>query len=142
MRSLLLVTLFIAAASTPRAATQNGPGRGGHVPPCNAPRPTAREDDDKVYDPRELTCRAAILSKPPPDYPARARRDGVTGVVRLRAVLLASGKVGDITVVKGLPEGVSEAAIKAARKVKFTPAIKDDRWVSQRIILEYNFNIF
>jgi TonB family protein len=142
LRTLLLITLFIAAAvSTARAATQNGPGRGGN-PPCHAPRPTAREDDDKVYDPRELTCRAVVISKPEPAYPARARSDGITGVVRLRAVLMASGKVGEITVVKGLPEDVSEAAIEAARRVKFTPAVKGDRWVSQRIMLEYNFNIY
>ena len=152
MRTLLLVTLCLAAAvSTARAATQNGPGhgggygpgRGGGATPCHAPPPTAREDDGKVYDAREVTCRAVITFKPEPVYPPRARKDGVQGVVRLRTVLLASGKVGKLTVFgRGMPEGLNEAAIKAARRIKFTPAIKDDRWVSQRVLVEYDFNLY
>ena len=144
MRTLLLVTLCLAAAvSTARAATQNGPGRGGRATPCHAPRPSAREDDDKIYEVKEVTCRAVITSKPEPAYPPRARKDGIQGVVPLRVVLLASGKVGQVTLFgEGLPEGLNEAAIKAARRVKFTPAIKGDRWVSQRIVLEYNFYIY
>lgn len=144
MRTLLLVTLcLVAAASTARASAQDGPGRGYNSgPPCSAPRPAAGEDDGKVYDGRDVTCRAVINSKPEPVYPRRARKDMITGVVRLRAVLLASGNVGEVSVVKGLPEGVNEAAIRAARRIKFTPAVKDGRRVSQRILLEYNFNVY
>ena len=57
-------------------------------------------------------------------------------------MLLASGKVGEVLVIKGLPEGVSKAAVEAARRIKFTPAIKDDRWVSQRVLVEYSFNLY
>ena len=125
-----------------RAATQNGPGRGGPPPPCRVPRPSAREDDEKVYEGKEVTCWAVITSLPQPDYPRQAREDGVQGVVRVRVTLLASGKVGEMRVVKGLPEGVNEAALEAARHIKFTPAIKDDRWVSQRVVVEYSFNVY
>jgi TonB family protein len=101
-----------------------------------------REDDDKIYTREEVTCWAVINSRPEPSYPKKARDSEVQGVVRLRVVLLASGKVGEISVIKGLPEGVTEAAIEAARRIKFTPAIKGDRWVSQRVVIEYNFNTY
>jgi protein TonB len=141
VRTLLLVTLCLAAAPA-RAATQAGPGRGVQPRPCRAPRPVAREDDEKVYEGKEVTCRAVITGRPEPVYPRRAREDGVQGTVRVRVVLLASGKVGEVLVIKGLPEGVSEAAVEAARRIKFTPAIKDDRWVSQRVLVEYAFNLY
>jgi protein TonB len=105
-------------------------------------RPTAHEDDDKIYTQKEVTCRAVINSRPQPVYSKQARDSEVQGVVLLRVALLASGKVGEVTVIHGLPEGITEAAIEAARRIKFTPAIKDDRWVSQRVVVEYNFNIY
>ncbi|MGB8509484.1 MAG: energy transducer TonB [Pyrinomonadaceae bacterium] len=140
MRCLLFLAICLAAAGHARA--QVGPGHGQNREPCHASRPTASEADDKIYTGREVTCKAVILSKPQPVFPRQARAERVQGVVRVSVVLLASGKVGEVKVIKGLPEGVSEAAIEAARKIKFTPAIKDDRRVSQRALFEYNFNIY
>ena len=71
-----------------------------------------------------------------------ARKNNVTGVVRLRAILSASGAVTNITTVKSLPDGLTEKAIAAARQIKFRPAQKDGRTVSQYVVLEYNFNIY
>jgi len=42
----------------------------------------------------------------------------------------------------GLPYGLTERAIAAARQIKFTPATKDGRPVSMYIQLEYNFNLY
>ncbi|PYS75886.1 MAG: hypothetical protein DMF67_08545 [Acidobacteria bacterium] len=142
MRSLLLITLCLAVVSANGASAQDGPGRSTPSRPCNAPSPTTREADEKIYAGNEVTCKAVINSRPQPAYPRRAREDRVQGVVRVGVVLLASGKVGEVTVFKGLPEGVSEAAVEAARQIKFTPAIKDDRWVSQRVLVEYAFYIY
>jgi TonB family protein len=66
----------------------------------------------------------------------------VTGVVRLRVVLSSKGRVTNISVVKGLPDRLTERAIYAARHMLFLPAQKDGREVSQFVILEYNFNIY
>jgi hypothetical protein len=41
-----------------------------------------------------------------------------------------------------LPDGLTEACINAARKIKFIPAMKDGRFVSQYVTIEYNFNIY
>lgn len=67
---------------------------------------------------------------------------GPRGVVRLRAVLSANGQVTNITVLQGLPDGLTEKAIEAARQIKFRPAQKDGRVVSQWVTLEYNFRLY
>ena len=89
-----------------------------------------------------MTQRAVITHKPEPGFTEEARRNNVTGLVRLRAVLSASGEVANVTVIKGLPDGLTEKAIEAARQIKFRPAQKDGHTVSQYIVLEYNFNIY
>jgi hypothetical protein len=50
--------------------------------------------------------------------------------------------VTNISVVRGLPDGLSERAIGAAREIKFSPATKDGRAVSVSMQLEYNFNLY
>lgn len=89
----------------------------------------------------EVTQRAVIISKPAPGYTQRARENGTRGVVRLRVVLAADGHVRHILVVRRLPDGLTEMAIAAAQRIKFTPATIGGRPVSQFVTLEYNFYI-
>ncbi|MDQ1610551.1 MAG: hypothetical protein QOG00_482 [Pyrinomonadaceae bacterium] len=95
-----------------------------------------------IYSGREVTTKANIYSKPEPMYTERARRNGVRGTVRVRLVLGADGRIHHIYATRRLPDGLTEAAISAAEKIKFTPAIKDGRPVSQFVTIEYNFNIY
>ena len=99
-------------------------------------------DYNRNFKINEVTVRAVIISKPEPGFTEEARRDNVTGMVRLRAVLSASGEVTNISVVKGLPSGLTEKAIFAAKQIRFRPAQKDGHTVSQYVTLEYNFNIY
>ncbi|HEY5883815.1 MAG TPA: energy transducer TonB [Pyrinomonadaceae bacterium] len=92
-------------------------------------------DDEKAYSGREVTSKVRVKSKPHPEY----AMSGAGGTVVLRVVFMASGKVSQIRVVSDVP-GFTDAAVKAARKIKFEPAIKDGRYVSQYIQLEYNFS--
>ena len=109
-----------------------GPGGGGG----------GNVDYTRPFQQREVTRKAIITFKPEPGFTEDARKNNVTGVVRLRAILHASGSVQNISVVKGLPDGLTEKAIAAARQIRFTPAEKDGHTVSQYIVLEYNFNIY
>lgn len=97
------------------------------------------QGQDKIYSNKEVSQHAKILTRPEPSLTNEARRKGVSGLVVLRAVFTAEGKVEQIEVVNGLPAGLTEAAIGAARQIKFEPARKDGRKVSTRIQLEYNF---
>ena len=108
-----------------------GPGTGG-----------GRVDYTRPFRTTEVTAKAVLFSKPEPGYTEEARAKGVDGVVRLRAVLSSTGEVTNISVVKGLPGGLTEKAIAAARRIRFRPAQKDGRAVSQWVTLEYNFNIY
>jgi TonB family protein len=91
---------------------------------------------------RETSQKARVLSKPEPSYTEAARRAGVTGTVVLRCVFSSDGEVKNLRVSQALPFGLTTAAIQAARRIKFTPAIKDDRPVSMYIQLEYNFHLY
>ena len=108
-----------------------GPGGGG-----------GGEDYNRTFNAKDVTRKAVLLSKPEPGFTEEARKNNVTGVVKLRMVLSAGGSVSNISVVKGLPDGLTEKAIQAARRINFSPAQKDGRNVSQWVTIEYNFNIY
>ena len=67
---------------------------------------------------------------PQPQYTEEARRARVQGVVILQAIVDCRGNVTDITVLKGLPLGLTEAAIDAISRWRFEPARLDGRPVS------------
>lgn len=90
----------------------------------------------------DVTTKARVLEKPEPVYTESARRSAVTGTVVLRAVFAADGTIRHILVLSGLPQGLTEQAINAARRIKFVPATIDGRPVSMFIQLEYNFNLY
>lgn len=96
----------------------------------------------KIYRMSDTTSKAVIKAKPEPGFTEEARRAGVNGVVRLRAVLAADGTVKHVLVLKSLSYGLTEKAVAAARKIKFEPAAVNGSPVSQFVILEYNFNVY
>lgn len=98
--------------------------------------------NEKIYNGKEVTTRAIVKSKPLPSYTELAKSNGTAGTVVLRAIFASDGTVRNIRVVVGLPDGLTEAAVAAARKIKFVPATKDGQPVSMYIQLEYNFNFF
>ncbi|HEY0728949.1 MAG TPA: energy transducer TonB [Pyrinomonadaceae bacterium] len=91
---------------------------------------------------REVDTKARLLSKPEPSYTDKAKSNQVVGTVILKAVFSASGKVTNIRVVQGLPDGLTERAIAAARLIKFIPATREGKFVSMWMQLEYNFNLY
>jgi TonB family protein len=102
----------------------------------------ASQSLDQIFSPKEVSRAALAVSRPEPFYTEEARRNQLVGTVALAAVLTSSGKVTNIDVVKGLKYGLTERAVDAARKLKFIPALKEGKFVSQHIQLEYNFNLY
>ncbi len=99
-------------------------------------------DYSRTFGPKDVNVKARILSRPEPQYTEEARKNQVSGTVVLRAVFSSSGQVTNIRAVSSLPYGLTERAISAARQIRFTPAMKDGRAVSQYIQIEYNFNLY
>lgn len=82
-----------------------------------------------------------ILVKEKARYTEEARQNGIRGSVILSVVFGADGRIYDIQVVHGLPQGLTETAIEAAKKIKFRPAIRNGAPVNVRMQLGYNFNL-
>lgn len=82
-----------------------------------------------------------LLSKPEPRFPEDARARGFSGVVQLEVYFKATGEIGEIKVVRGLPYGLTESAIEAAKQIKFTPAQRNGSNISKSLILDYDFKI-
>lgn len=70
----------------------------------------------------------------PPVYPAMARRNGIGGLVLLRARILADGTASDVAVLESAHSSLNSAAIDSVRKSLFTPlqvnATPMDCWTS------------
>jgi outer membrane biosynthesis protein TonB len=80
-----------------------------------------------------------IISKP---RAALTTNANVQGVVRLRVTFLYCGKIGEISPVSRLPNGLTESAIEAARKIRFEPAMKNGKPVNVTKIVEYTFTLY
>ena len=93
------------------------------------------------FSPKEVDTKAEITARPNPTYTREARRMSIQGVVVLKVLLLANGELDRIRVVRRLPYGLTENAIIAACRVKFKPAMKAGKEVSQWATLEYGFRI-
>ena len=99
-------------------------------------------DTESVFTGKQVDTKIRLLKKPEPDYSPKAKSEQITGVVVLKCVFAADGTVTNIRVIQGLPNGLTEKAIEAARKIKFIPATKDGKNVSMWMQLEYNFNLY
>jgi TonB family protein len=83
-----------------------------------------------------------IFSKPRPSYTEAARAEQVNGEVILRVTFLASGKIGKISVVKGLPNGLTEQAKAAAEKIRFEPARRNCKELTVTKQVTYSFMLY
>jgi len=110
----------------------DGEGVPFSTPSCDAIAGGGREVDRKVR----------VVMKPEPRYTESARQKQVVGTVILKVVLSCNGSVGNIRVVEMLPHGLTEQAVAASRMIKFVPAVKNGKYVSMWLQLEYNFNLY
>jgi protein TonB len=76
-----------------------------------------------------------------PDYPDFARKAEIEGRVTLELVLDTTGCVIDIKILKSLHELLDQAAVKAARGWRYTPARQRDKAVRVRVTQTVNFNL-
>ena len=153
--STLLLLVVVAQGQSGRAKGSTGATGSWPVPPAPAaspspdttskpskPTPPKMVDGERIYTSKEVDERLQIIKKPAPGYSREARKHNTRGYVILRAILAADSTVKHIEVITGLPDGLSERAIEAARQIRFKPAIKDGKPVSAWVELEYRFYIY
>ena len=97
---------------------------------------------NRVFMPPQVTQRARVTFKPEPQYSEEARKNQITGSVVLSVVFSRSGEVTNIRAIRVLPDGLTERAIAAARRIQFVPATRDGKPVNVHMQLEYNFNLY
>lgn len=83
-----------------------------------------------------------IVLKPRASFTDCARQSQLQGTVVLKVTFLASGGIGSIAVVRGLPCGLTEQTIAAASKIVFIPAQGKGKRVSVTKTVEYSFTIY
>ena len=104
--------------------------------------PSQTDAGEEIYSNKEVDLKARITRFFPPEYTEEARRHHVTGVVILKVVLSSIGEVDNVEVISGLPYGLSDKAVEAARKTKFVPAMKGGKYVATWMQMEMNFNLY
>lgn len=84
-----------------------------------------------------------IVENVNPVYPEQALREGTEGVVWVKVAIDSTGKVTDATIVKdsGKDVGFEEAALKAAYKTKWAPALEKGRPTAIYVTYKIEFAI-
>ena len=96
----------------------------------------------RSVEPMTASLRPTILYREKAKYTEEARQNKVQGTVVLQVVFHVNGSITEIKVVRGLPDGLTEKAIEAARRIRFNPAVKNGTPVSVRGQLEFSFNLY
>jgi len=82
-----------------------------------------------------------VITRVNPLFPDEARQARIAGIVILEVLIDTTGIVKDATVLKGLPYGLSEAAMEAVRQWTFVPATKNGEPVEVLFNLTVNFRL-
>jgi TonB family protein len=100
-----------------------------------APAAAKKRDAGPPQTPVEITF------KPRPDYTAEARARKIEGEVLIRVTFTAGGEVRVIDVIRGLGHGLDETALRAARQIRFKPAMRDGRPVDSTATVHIVFQL-
>ena len=91
--------------------------------------------------PMTYALKPKILYREKAGYTRAASDAEVNGVIKLAVIFDKGGNLRVTKIIQGLPFGLNEQAITAAKKVRFEPAIKNGEPVSVRGSMEFSFNI-
>lgn len=84
-----------------------------------------------------------ILHTPKAKYPPQdAGTVCIRGTVTLRVQFRFDGTIGKIIVIKGLPYGLTESAVEAARMIQFLPEIKGGYYVTASRLVSFTFDLY
>ena len=117
-----------------------GPGYGNGTAGAQGLRGTVASDGSgRGGAAASASAGVTILYKPNPAYSAEGRERKIQGDVVLEVIFLASGQIKVIGVVSGLSFGMDDEAIRAAQRIRFTPAMRDGKPVdfSARLRIEF-----
>lgn len=103
------------------------------APPAPEPEGPMRVGG-RISEPRKLADAR-------PTYPEVARRARIEGVVILEITVDRQGNVRNVDVLRGLPMGLTEAAVDAVRQWRYEPTLLDGRPIEVLIVVTVNFRL-
>jgi TonB family protein len=94
-----------------------------------------------TYEMGQTDVDAKPVNDPGVDYPKRAERDGISGIVDLFFVVNEAGMAEQISVIKEEPTGYgfANSAIASAKKLRFKPATVQKIAVKQRFKRRFTY---
>lgn len=103
----------------------------------------SRQNGSQVYQPGNGVKPPRLAKDVKPQYTPEAKEARIQGSVWLEAVVLDTGEVGDVSVVKSLDTvyGLDDQAVKAMKQWRFEPGTKDGKPVAVRIDVEMTFTL-
>ncbi|HYP88618.1 MAG TPA: energy transducer TonB, partial [Polyangiaceae bacterium] len=107
------------------ASAAGGPRPAGPAPKAASKKLAAIDPASRGLDPcEEPAAKPKPRSVPQPVGTEAARAAGVEGKVRVQLTVDESGRVVDVKLLQGLGYGLDEAALAAARRAEFEPALR------------------
>jgi protein TonB len=84
-----------------------------------------------------------LIREVKPGYTSEAMRAHIQGMVRLQAIVLPDGSVGEARVVRSLDDrfGLDQEAVKTVKQWRFQPGLRDGRAVPVVIEVELIFTL-
>jgi len=98
------------------------------------------EEIEHIFNTWELSKEPKLKYKAIPVYPEIARKAGIEGLVSIEVVISKKGDVIKTTILKGIPM-LNEAALDAAQRCTFFPAMQRDKYVKVRMSIPFDFRL-
>jgi TonB family protein len=133
----------IASAGFGSGVAQSGPAKGQAVAQLGGfgTQQVGSSAPRRTVDNGPATTPVNITYKPNPNYTQEARNLQLQGEVLLEVVFGANGQLHVNRVVRGLGHGLDEAAVAAANKIQFKPALREGAPVDSTAVVHVVFEL-
>jgi protein TonB len=100
---------------------------------ANVPRSASKP----VIIPEDIAV-GILIHKVNPEYPAKAKKARISGIVTLKATISTTGEILDLHAECG-PEGLLEASLKAVREWRYRPYLLSGEPVEVQTTIKFTF---
>jgi protein TonB len=139
------VTTIATQEQMPFATAEGDTGLGGEVPdgvPWGQDQGgIVIEDEPDINAFVAVEQQPAAVEKPAPDYPEIAELAKIEGTVVVRALVGKDGKVKRVVLAKGVHGSLDQAAMDAAQKWVFQPAMQNKQPVQVWTTIPFRFSL-
>lgn len=132
-----IIVLFVSAFAAHTAVGNIDTSTYAAIHPVTPDGPA----DTNTQDPAQDATMPELKSRATPVYPPEARRQRIEGTVYTQILVDGTGMVIDAKVIKSDAEILNQAALDAARKFRFAPALKNKVPVETWVVVPFRFKL-